>query len=234
MMLVPTSAQPPAPPRPRRRTGPRGRPADRHPAATRTQRPRHHIHLPARHRQRRDHRHRARPTSADDPRERLATALIECPRRRCSSRIPALAVRPLRVLLVHGGRAHHLIGPNVLESFSGIATHRHFETRLRRPSDLSVHHPDDAQTAQMTSRLPCPVCDGTSSLKTRVAPPRRVWEGRDRTHPCQEGGIRLGASSPGSWSDPARGARQFEGSPRSLLYKGGLACEIFAPPSRPL
>jgi hypothetical protein len=66
----------PAPTRPRRRDGSRGRTADRHPAPTRTQRPRHHIRLPTRHRQRRDHRHRARPTSADDPRQRLAAALI--------------------------------------------------------------------------------------------------------------------------------------------------------------
>jgi hypothetical protein len=50
--------------------------------------------------------------------------------------------------------------------------------------------------------------------------------------PAREGGIRLGVSSPGSWSDPARGARQFEGSPRSLLYKGGLHRALQLAPSR--
>jgi integrase len=40
--------------------------------------------LPPGHRQRRDHRDRPRPTRADDPSQRLAAALIECPRRRCS------------------------------------------------------------------------------------------------------------------------------------------------------
>ncbi len=52
---------PPAPPRPRRRDGPRGRPADRHPTPARPHQPRHHLDLPAGHRQRRDHRHRPRP-----------------------------------------------------------------------------------------------------------------------------------------------------------------------------
>jgi integrase len=72
----------PAPSRPRRRAGPRRRPADRHPAPTRTQQPRHHLRLPPRHRQRRDHRDRARPTRADDPRQRLAPALIDGAARR--------------------------------------------------------------------------------------------------------------------------------------------------------
>jgi hypothetical protein len=45
---------------------------------TRPQQPRHHQRLPARDRQRRDHRDRARPTCPDDPRERLAAALIDC------------------------------------------------------------------------------------------------------------------------------------------------------------
>jgi integrase len=59
-----TSAAPvrtaPAPSRPRRRDGPRRRAADRHPAPTRTQQPRHHVRVPPGHRQRRDHRDRAR------------------------------------------------------------------------------------------------------------------------------------------------------------------------------
>jgi hypothetical protein len=68
-----------APSRPRRRNGPRRRPVDRHPASTRTQQPRHHLRLPPGHRQRRNHRDRPRPTRADDPSQRLAAALIECP-----------------------------------------------------------------------------------------------------------------------------------------------------------
>ena len=38
---------------------------------------RHHLRLPPGHRQRRDHRDCPRPTRADDPRQRLATALID-------------------------------------------------------------------------------------------------------------------------------------------------------------
>ena len=52
-----------------------------------------HLRLPARHRQRRDHRDRARPTRANDPRQRLAAALIDRERLRCSSRIAAVARR---------------------------------------------------------------------------------------------------------------------------------------------
>jgi len=55
-----------APPRPRRRDGSRGCAASSDPAAARPQQPRHHLDLPARHRQRRDHRHRPRPPRADD------------------------------------------------------------------------------------------------------------------------------------------------------------------------
>jgi hypothetical protein len=66
----------PAPPRSRRRDGPRRRTADRDPAPTRTQQPRDHVRLPSRHRQRRDHRYGARPTRADDPSQRIAPALI--------------------------------------------------------------------------------------------------------------------------------------------------------------
>jgi integrase len=61
--------------RPCRRDGARGRAADRHPTAARTYQPRHHVHLPAGHRQRRDHRHRTRPPCPDDPRSQLAPPL---------------------------------------------------------------------------------------------------------------------------------------------------------------
>ena len=44
------------------------------PAATRTRAPRHHEHLPAGHRQQRDHRHRARTTVSDDLRQRRSPA----------------------------------------------------------------------------------------------------------------------------------------------------------------
>jgi hypothetical protein len=70
--------------------------------------------------------------------------------------------------------------------------------------------------------------NATNSKLVALAPPRRVWECWDRTHPCQEGGIRLGASSPGSWSDPVRGARAVRGSPRSLIHKKGDWHAIFA------
>ena len=76
----------PAPPRPRRRDGSRRRAADRHPAPARPQQPRHHLRLPPRHRQRRDHRDRPRPPRADDPGQRIAAALIIGSARRRSSR----------------------------------------------------------------------------------------------------------------------------------------------------
>ena len=57
----------PAPPRPRRRDGARRCAADRHPTPARPHQPRHHLRLPARHRQRRDHRHRPCPPRTDDP-----------------------------------------------------------------------------------------------------------------------------------------------------------------------
>ena len=56
--------------RPRGRDGPRGRPTRRHPEATRAREPRHHQHLPAGHRQQRDHRHRPRTAVSDDLRQR--------------------------------------------------------------------------------------------------------------------------------------------------------------------
>jgi integrase len=46
-----------------------GVPLQRHPAPTGAYQPRRHVHLPARDRQRRDHRHRPRPQSANDPRQ---------------------------------------------------------------------------------------------------------------------------------------------------------------------
>jgi hypothetical protein len=44
-------------------------------APTRPQQPRHHLDLPPRHRQRRDHRHRPRAPSADDPGQHIAKTL---------------------------------------------------------------------------------------------------------------------------------------------------------------
>jgi hypothetical protein len=51
--------------------------ADRDPAPTWPQQPRHHVDLPAGHRQRRDHRDRARPPRADDPCQRILAALSD-------------------------------------------------------------------------------------------------------------------------------------------------------------
>ena len=65
----------PASPRPRRRDGARRRAPDRHPAPARPQQPRHHLGLPPGHRQRRDHRHRPRPTRTHGSRQRIATTL---------------------------------------------------------------------------------------------------------------------------------------------------------------
>jgi len=48
--------------------------------------------------QRRDHRDGALPTHTDDPRERLAAALMYCGARRCSSREPPLGDRPRGVV----------------------------------------------------------------------------------------------------------------------------------------
>jgi hypothetical protein len=102
----------PAPSRPRRRDGARRGTADRHSAPTRTQRPRHHLRLPPRHRQRRDHRDRARPARADDPRQRLAAALsvvsaaLLVARSRTSAASPATAapasLATLRVRMERG------------------------------------------------------------------------------------------------------------------------------------
>jgi hypothetical protein len=64
----------PAPPRARRRDGPRRRPADRHSAPARPQQPWDHLDLAPRHRQCRDHRYRPRPPRTDDPRQHVATA----------------------------------------------------------------------------------------------------------------------------------------------------------------
>jgi len=70
MVLVPTSAQPSATARARDRDGARGRPARCDPTATRARQPRDYQHLPAGHRQRRDHHHGPRTTVADDLRHR--------------------------------------------------------------------------------------------------------------------------------------------------------------------
>jgi integrase len=65
----------PAPARPGGRDGARRGAADRHPAPARPQQPRHHLGLSPRHRRRRDHRHRSRPTSADGPGQPITAAL---------------------------------------------------------------------------------------------------------------------------------------------------------------
>jgi integrase len=67
------------------RTAARRRTTDRHPAPTRAKQPRHHVGLPPRHRQRRDHRDRPRPPRSDDPCQRLAAAVID-PERAAASR----------------------------------------------------------------------------------------------------------------------------------------------------
>ncbi len=69
----------PAATRPRRRDGPRRRPARGHSTPARPQQPRHHLRLPPGHRQRRDHRHRPRPPDPDGPGQRTAAHLT--PRR---------------------------------------------------------------------------------------------------------------------------------------------------------
>jgi hypothetical protein len=103
-------APPPAQARPRRRDGARRRTTDRYPAPTWTQQPRHHLRLPARNRQRRDHRHRARPTRANDPRQRFPAALINREGERCSSRIAthrSESPRPLPTGECSGGDLRH-------------------------------------------------------------------------------------------------------------------------------
>jgi hypothetical protein len=66
---------PPAAPRPRRRARPRRGAAQGHPAPVGAYQPRRHVDQSARHRQRRDRRHRARPQGADDPRQHWAAPL---------------------------------------------------------------------------------------------------------------------------------------------------------------
>jgi integrase len=76
-----TSPLRPAPtaPRARRRNGARRPTADRHPTPARAHQPRRHLDLPPRHRQRRDHRRRPRPTSSHDPGGRLAAPIAHLP-----------------------------------------------------------------------------------------------------------------------------------------------------------
>ena len=76
-----------------------GRAADRHPTPARPQQPRHHLRLPPGHRQRRDDRHRPRPTRTDDPRQPVAPTLEnarfsrECCSRGVSARLDSPAHR---------------------------------------------------------------------------------------------------------------------------------------------
>jgi hypothetical protein len=70
----------------------RRRAADRHPTSARPHQSRHHLDLPPRNRQHRDHRHRPRPPCADGPRRLLARALTPRPAagRLATSSPPAL------------------------------------------------------------------------------------------------------------------------------------------------
>lgn len=76
----------PTPSRARGRNGTRRRAARRHPTPARPQQSRHHLYLPAGHRQRRDHRNRPRTTRADDPRQHGHVALTPATRRESLSR----------------------------------------------------------------------------------------------------------------------------------------------------
>ena len=60
---------------PRARARARGRAAEHHPPPARAHQPRHHVHLPARHRSRRNPRRRPRTPRADDVGQRRATSL---------------------------------------------------------------------------------------------------------------------------------------------------------------
>jgi integrase len=82
-----------APPRTRARTRPRGRPAQHHPAPTRTRQSRHDQHLPAGDRPRGDHHGRAHAPRADDVRQRRAAAVIGSPAATSGS-ATALPLRP--------------------------------------------------------------------------------------------------------------------------------------------
>jgi hypothetical protein len=64
--------------------------------AARAHQPRHHVYLSARHRQRRDHRHRARTPRPDDPRPQLPARLTERDRRQNSHGLLAAGRRPTR------------------------------------------------------------------------------------------------------------------------------------------
>ena len=101
-----TLRAPSAAPRSRRRDGPRGRAASRHPTPTRPHQPRHHVRLPTRDRQHRDHRHRPRaamrrwsPSTARSVSELLGgrgiSAALGCPSRpdRAANRLSCRAAR---------------------------------------------------------------------------------------------------------------------------------------------
>jgi integrase len=72
---APTLRAAPASARARRRAGARRGAADRHPATARPQQPRHHVDLPAGHRQRRDHRNCPCPPRAHDSRQHIGATL---------------------------------------------------------------------------------------------------------------------------------------------------------------
>ncbi len=92
----------PAPSCPRRGDGARGRSDRRYPTPARPRQSRHHLGLPARHRQRRDHRHGPRPSRTDDSREcRPALRRFASASRRL--RLRGACLRSARLLIAQGG-----------------------------------------------------------------------------------------------------------------------------------
>jgi len=77
-----------APPRPPCRARARGRRAEHHPTPARARQPRHHKHLPPRHRHRGDHRRRPREARTDDFRDCGAPALNSRSRRERRPSLP--------------------------------------------------------------------------------------------------------------------------------------------------
>jgi hypothetical protein len=92
-----------APSRARRRDGPRGPAADRHPTPARAHQPRDHFDLSPAHRQHGDHRHRPRAPPADGPGRRNAPPLTA--KRPAVGRCPLRQSTPRRAADVGGSAA---------------------------------------------------------------------------------------------------------------------------------